>query len=912
MKLHLLLSCVALLSVGMMPTAMASPKSPEEVAKYSHQRSLPVAAKVRSPQNPLAARLREVKQPHKTVQSLSQASPSAPASAIVQVKGVRLIPTDKGLEVILETAAPQKLEFSTTSEDATLISNVANAQLVLPEGNEFQADNPAEGISAIRVVNLNDNTIQVRVIGTAAVPKVEVFESANEGLIFSLTPTAQTGQVPAPAPQTPEAQPKPAEQPATQAEEEELDIVVTASRVEELLQNVPRSVTTITREQIETQTSVTRNLPDILGQAVPGFGPPTQNRRTGRLQTLRGRPPLILIDGVVQNTSAGFDRQLNAIDPSAIERIEVVRGPSAVYGQGATGGVINIITRQPTDERIQSELVVGARTDLGELQGESFGYTLKYGLAGNEGNVDYRINTSLETNGSWFDAEGNRIPPNDIVDTETLNLLAKVGIDLDEQQRLELTYDIYNDRSDSEFISDPSILDISGLQTARALRVGEIDQEEPSRQTNQFANLRYSHENLLGSQVDLQLYYQDSQINQEIQDVRTFFGDVPPFIPGIFQTNLDSSKWGARLQIQTPFSESARLLWGADYLKEDSDQPFFVIDPVAFDERREANLLGTATQVPPFELDNLGLFAQLQWDLSEKWLLSGGLRYETIGFEVDDFLANPFSDFDNPPASVAGGSNRVDDIVFNFGSVYKVTPEISLFANFAQGFAVPSLDYLGQATAGFNVEDDALLEPEKVNNYEIGVRGDWGSVQTSLAAFYNHSDLGQNLVIAPSGLTNAARGPQRNYGVEATLDWQPSDRWSLGSSFTWNEGEADFPDDGIDWLALSSLDVQPLKLTAYVENETLPGWRNRLQMLVVGNRDRAFDDEVEEFEIDGYTTLDFISSVQIGQGKLELGIENLLDNQYLPVSSQDGTGIREVVREAARGRTLSLRYRIEF
>ncbi|PIG95268.1 TonB-dependent receptor [Gloeocapsopsis sp. IPPAS B-1203] len=867
-KLHLLISYMALLSVGSIPTAIASPKSLNNIANNSYQ-----------------SLLRNVKQLDKTTQRLSQASP--PATEVVQIQGVRLNPTANGLEVILETSTPQKLELSTASENATLIANVVNAQLVLPEGNAFLANDPADGITAVRVVNLDANIIQVQIIGSVTVPQVEVLESDREGLIFSVVP------------------------PAAVTEADELNIVVTATRTAEALENVPRSVTTITREQLDDQTTVIRNLPDILGQLVPGFGPPTQNRRTGRLQTLRGRPPLILIDGVVQSTNAGFDRQLNAIDPSAIERIEVVRGPSAVYGQGATGGVINIITRQPTDERLQSELIIGTRTD-DELRGEGFGYSLKYGLAGNEGNVDYRINTSLETNGGWFDAEGNRIPPNDIVDTETLNLLAKVGINLDAEQRLELTYDIYRDRVDTEFISDPSILDIPGLQTARALRVGEIAQEEPSRQTNQVASLKYRHENLGGSQLDLQLYYQDTQIAQEIQDIRTFFGDVPPFIPGIFQTNLDQSKWGARLQVETPFSESTRLLWGADYLQEDSDQPFLVIDPVAFDTRREANVLTTATQVPPFQLNSLGVFAQVQWDLSAQWLLSGGLRYETIGFEVNDFFANPFADFDNAPALVSGGSNRVDDVVFNLGSVYKVTDEISFFANFAQGFAVPSLDFLGQATAGFAIEDDNLLQPEKVNNYEIGVRGTWGTVQATLVGFYNHSDLGQNLVIAPSGLTNAARGPQRNYGIEATLDWQPSDRWGFGSSLTWNEGEANFPDDSRGWLALSSLDVQPLKLTAYIENETLPGWRNRLQLLLVGDRDRAFEEEVEEFQIEGYTTLDFISSLQIGQGRLELGIENLLNQQYLPVSSQDGTGIREIVREAARGRTISVRYAIEF
>ena len=810
----------------------------------------------------------------------------------VQVTAVQLNRTDSGIELVLQTTNGKSPQVFTSRYGQTLVADIIDTQLALPNNQAFRQENPATGITAVTVTQQNANSVRVTVTGTADVPQVQINPS-DRGLVLSLTTSSSTAESPTPtAP--------------------EIDVVVTATRTAEELEDVPRSVTVITREQLATQVTTNNNLPDLLGKLIPGFGPPTLDRRTGRLQTLRGRPPLILIDGVVQNTSAGFDRQLNAIDPSAIERIEVVRGPSAIYGQGATGGVINIITRAPSDQRLESQVVLGTRTDLGELQGEGFGYTLQYGLAGTEGSFDYRINTSLETNGSWFDGQGDRIPPNDIVDTTTLNLLAKVGVDFTEQQRLEFTYNIYNDRVDSEYISDPSVLESPELETARALRVGEIDFEEPYQQTNQVASLNYSHENLWGSQVELQLYYQDTQLAQEIQDIRPFFPEVPAFIPEIFQTNLDQSKLGARLQIQTPVLESASLLWGVDYLNENSDQPYLLIDPVAFDQRREANILGTATQVPAFDLENLGLFAQLQWDASEQWLLSGGLRYETIGFDVDPFTASPFADFSSPPGEVAGGSNRVDDVVFNFGVVYKATPEISLFANFAQGFAMPSLAFLGQATTGFDVEDDVLLAPEKVNNYEVGVRGSWGTVQATLAAFYNHSDLGQNLSIGAEGLTDLARGPQRNYGLEATLDWQPSDRWSLGSSFTWNEGEADFPNDNLGWLALSTLDVQPLKLTLYVENETLPNWRNRLQLLLVGDRNRAFEDEVEEFAIEGYTTLDFISSINIGQGRLELGIENLLDQQYLPVSSQEGTGLREIVREAARGRTISLRYSIDF
>ncbi|MEO1466032.1 MAG: hypothetical protein AAFR89_07345, partial [Cyanobacteria bacterium J06633_1] len=69
-------------------------------------------------------------------------------------------------------------------------------------------------------------------------------------------------------------------------------------------------------------------------------------------------------------------------------------------------------------------------------------------------------------------------------------------------------------------------------------------------------------------------------------------------------------------------------------------------------------------------------------------------------------------------------------------------------------------------------------------------------------------------------------------------------------------------------------------LTAYVENETLPGWSNRLQALFSGNRDLFADNtRFGRRPVDSYFVLDYISSIKMGSGTLQIGVENLLDNQ---------------------------------
>lgn len=237
-----------------------------------------------------------------------------------------------------------------------------------------------------------------------------------------------------------------------------------------------------------------------------------------------------------------------------------------------------------------------------------------------------------------------------------------------------------------------------------------------------------------------------------------------------------------------------------------------------------------------------------------------------------------------------------------------MTDALSVFADFAQGFSVADVGLvLRDAPAGLSVK---ALNPEaqKVDSYEIGVRGEWETIQASLAAFYNQSDLGTTF---DRNTLEVIRAPERVYGLEAAVDMQVSDRWNIGSTLSLVEGENDVDGDD-EYQALNGFRINPLKLTAYVENETAPGWQNRLQLLYSGNRVRALDDGVNFRGVGDYVTLDLISSLKLGSGTLRLGIQNLLDNQYFTPTSQLLRTRNNDSYTAAPGRTISLQYFLEF
>lgn len=122
-------------------------------------------------------------------------------------------------------------------------------------------------------------------------------------------------------------------------------MVVVGSRTPTQISQIPGAVWVIDKAMLQQQTRNGADLKTALGRLVPGLDLAPQGR-TNYGQNMRGRGVQVLIDGVSLNSSRGLSRQFDAIDPFNIERVEVLSGASSLYGGGATGGLINIITRK--------------------------------------------------------------------------------------------------------------------------------------------------------------------------------------------------------------------------------------------------------------------------------------------------------------------------------------------------------------------------------------------------------------------------------------------------------------------------------------------------------------------------------------------------------------------------------------
>jgi len=662
---------------------------------------------------------------------------------------------------------------------------------------------------------------------------------------------------------------------------------ITASRTSSSLVSATRQSTVLEHEQLQELRQGSESLATVLAKAIPGMSDSSRTI-TEYGQTLRGRSMLVMVDGVPLNTNRDSSRNLANIDPALIERVEVIRGSSAIYGSGATGGIISITTR-PAGGENRAETSLSATSPLTRLGSDGLGGQFQQYFAGSQGAVDYAFDFGTRHIGASYDAHGGRIAPEpsqgDLFDSNIYNIGGKLGLHIDENQRIQLAVSHYDARQDSDYATDPSVAKLpAGSVPANAIK--GLDLDEQNRIRNTLVNLEYENLDILGSRLSAQMYYRDYFTRFTPFDARA----VATRGGNVDQIMQNSEVFGSRLTLRTPLGESGstELVWGGDYNQERSDMPLDVFDPAVYDASGGLvfDKTGKLTYMPPLRTRSAGAFAQLQHRFDEHWSVDGGLRYEYSTAEFDDFV--PLSESTAAsPVAVKGGEVHYDALLSNLGIVYSPVLGQEIYASFSQGFQLPDVGIqLRNARRGFDI-GASNLEPVKTNNYELGWRGELGSnTLGTLALFYTTSKLG-DVQSFNNGLI-LTRTKERIYGAEASADWLSDDAvWGAGGSATWMRGRE--KPDGKGWQDMTGYRVPPLKLTAYVQYKPTLEWSNRLQATFFDAKDYRLDgvDSFGRHQVSSYTTVDLVSQYQISaDDKVSVGIQNLFNRDYYPLYSQ--------------------------
>ncbi|MFC6997945.1 TonB-dependent receptor [Rufibacter roseus] len=655
------------------------------------------------------------------------------------------------------------------------------------------------------------------------------------------------------------------------------EVVVSASRVPENIDKIPSSVTVLSREAIEQDLMISTNVIDILSNRVPGLAP-SGGTSSNWGQTLRGRAMLVMIDGVPQSTplrNGAVD--MRALDPDAIEQIEVVKGATAIYGNGAAGGLINYITRTPRQQKLLS-----SRTTLGMTgslvdSDNSIGARVSQLFYGKSGKFDYVVSGAYEQTGEWKDAEGDVLPPDyGLGETDSYNGFVKLGYDFTPFKRLQLTYNYYSSEQKTNYV--PLYGNYREGQKTRAV-LGQTLGVPQGVRSNQNLNARFSGDHaFLDSHYEVDAYY------QAVDNV--FFWSTSFEFGG--QSMVSSEKKGIRALASTPFALGAAvngdITYGFDVLNDITSQP----------------LVDGRVWVPEMNMLNLAPFVQLKTTVAEDLILKGGFRAEKVNIEVEDYTTlrtvNPSTgQIDNPGFNVKGGELGYNAYLFNVGLRYNKLPIFTPYASFSQGFSVADV---GVMLRSARVDDISKISTEAivVNNYEAGFVSQLGKLRFEGVGFISTSELGSSGQYK-DGVFVVMRTPERIHGFEAIADVHLLENLNVGATYSYVEGKMDVNQndqfDDTEDVYLGGERISPPKYTAYLNYSLLKNQLMfNLQYTGIGKRDRFDRNESGTYNfyqgpIDPYQLVNLSASYQLTKNtRFNIGIENLLNEDYFPARAQ--------------------------
>ena len=589
------------------------------------------------------------------------------------------------------------------------------------------------------------------------------------------------------------------------------EIVVTATRRETLLQDVPIAVTAFGDETIQALSAETvGELADFTPNLTRSAGPTGGNdafffiRGIGQVDSNPAADPGVgvYVDGVY------FARLQGAsIDTGDIERVEVLRGPQGtLFGRNTIGGAINITTSDPgRDFGVEGRLTLGMRDRVDVYAavdlpaGENFGV---------------RASASYRTQDGWGE---NVYTGQTFNDVENLSGRLRALWEPTEDIRLALTAQGTRGRGTSAHTIltgfNPNAGPIPGTTPLGVPFPRQLLQDTSSGIDDNFNSIDPQNDlDTWGVSGDFDWGFSKSTSLRVILAYRELEQFVTNDFDGTGFRTFDNF-----------FDTSTQQVSGEVHLYGDAfdDRLEFLVGGYAFEETIDhinGICLGSNTGAPfanvrltegclrnnqRFGLDitSLAAFANASFEIIPNLtiILGGRYTHEEKEQRFDFFLDNTdgvFSFFripplilptlspDNPNLNIPTTYNEsFDEFTPRLGVEYKATPDILVYANYSKGFKSggfngrPSPNPMG----GFN--EILPYDPETLDTYEIGIKSDlFGNMlRLNAAVFYSEYDGIQLLVLDPqSGFFNTQNaGENEIHGFEVEVTARPLDSLTI-------------------------------------------------------------------------------------------------------------------------------------
>lgn len=458
----------------------------------------------------------------------------------------------------------------------------------------------------------------------------------------------------------------------------------------------------------------------------------------------------ILVDGVQMNSldTSMSATPINTISPDDIERIEVLPGGGSVlYGSGTSGGVVNIITKKGSGQRVSAGYEYGsyANRKSNVAVGESFG---KFDV-----NLSY---TNIERNGY-----------RDYDESNSDNFMGSVRYNIDDRQNLTFKYSKY--KADETYPEMLTREQVESDRTQSGLSAGEYNEVKTDKD-----EYVLSYENRLTSSLDFSLtgFYQktDTDTGSKISMGETYYMEQ--------SSNFEDEKWGIKPKFRYSYGSGSNLIFGVDYIKNkatrDSNSETFM------------KTLSNSIIINDLEKETISAYVMNNY-VWNRFEFAQGIRYERANYKVGRKNIRS-SGIDDKPISVSTDENN---LAYELSTNYLYSDTGKTYIRYEKGFTSPPPSLLtDKKESGDYVLNN--LESETYDNFEIGFSDYLGFTTVNGSIFYTitkdeiTSDMAKGM--PPKWITNYNLGKTERFGVELKTE-QYFDKLTLSQSYSYINAE---------------------------------------------------------------------------------------------------------------------------
>ncbi|PUZ24671.1 TonB-dependent receptor [Chitinophaga costaii] len=706
--------------------------------------------------------------------------------------------------------------------------------------------------------------------------------------------------------------------------------VAVASRKVSRIADIAGTVWVLGESRIQEQAKNGVPLKEMLGILVPGLDIGAQGR-SNYGQNLRGRSVLIMIDGVSINSLRTISRQLDAIDPFNIARIEVLSGASSIYGGDATGGIINIITKKASHMGFGGSTEVGARAGL--RHSDDHDWRIAQAIQGMGRKWSGRAAISYQQNGASYGGNNEQIftdiTQTDLQYNRTINVMGSGSYKFNDQHSLTATVQYYDSKTNGDrslYLGDSLKAYATGNGSLLAMKDGFHSDIVPKTE-RYMANLAYTGNNILGGQ---RLYIQGAYRTERLDFYA--FPSTTILSSGASSLFMSASRQntnygGAKVVLSKDWNRFG-LIYGvdADFESFTGNQGLFDISESLTSGGLVNKQFATVPRYPHVKTTTLSGYLQGSFKILPVLQLDAGIRYQNSDIHLDNFIAYKQAAYiaygrGKTASAIPGGSKSYDMAIANAKLLYKPSVNDQAWFSFSQGVSLADpAKYFGTGTYKYNTTtenwdlskyfsiDNAALQGIKTNLYEVGYRSHHGGFNGQASVYLSQSNKDRRT----DGTTYQVLiydNKVRTMGLEGAVSYTIK-HVEIGVSGQWIITKT--KTDSTHWAKQNIAYASPSKLVSYI-SYGIGKWNFRYQNTNSFNLGDEDGNELKAFNLS-----DLFVGYKLPVGKINVGVQNLINTKYQTIWSQRSTvlyagyKLPEMFYYQGRGRTVSVNYSIDF